>query len=431
MRRIALLLAALTLCAACAIQPGPAEAAQPMLYPVLSKAAPNTRGIPDYPATDFVVNSFKLVNETWEDVTEYINGSCKYIYVNGAVYGVQISEYEPGETYVRDSGERHYMGVMSHQILGLDGKPIEALEGLVHYQPWYCRASAPKDLMYVASAENPNDVGAFHTRTGKLAVPAEYVYLLLLEDCALGIQGDALSKLDYDGNVLWTRKGAWYFDSYDEGDELLRVNWTTYIDRDGEVALVLDGMQGITNFKGAYAAALLGGGSIDVQRVFIDRQGRRVGSKTYSDIVRFGDYYLVNGGAEVLDLSLRSVFTLDEDHAFVNSIVGGQDIKVITHQYGDATEPGQSKVFAGGNELLSAEGYLMYENGYFIHRHWNDGLYNIYDSGCRLIFENARVQMVSGDGKYIYVDDGKHMGYIDAQGNWVYRINAAYYNLED
>jgi hypothetical protein len=440
------------LCAACAMRPGaPARTVQPppanrlglytvdtrpegpMLYPVMSKAIQPLRQI------SYAANSFKLVNEKWEDVTGYINGSYEYIYVNGEVYGVQIQAYEPGE--VEYDGQRYVIGQKgAPYILGLDGKPIAALDGLIYLQPWYFSASMPKDLIYVTTVEAYNaaaeiewgmwpDVGVFNLRTGKLQIPVEYTQLILLDGIALGAKDGAMLKLDHSGNVLAALGKDWFCENYDEGDTLLRVSETTYIDRDGEIALELNGIRGASNFRGDYAYGWLGEPGDDyVDYVFFDRQGRRVGDKTYYGIYGYRNYYVTHGaaGSDALDLSLQAV-ALPAGDINVNNIVGDM---LVSASWDDETSVTTTTVFdiPSGKELFSMEGSPWHEKGFFMV--WDNNL-SLYDMEGQLIFGNARVLRISGDGKYIYVDDGRHMGYIDAQGDWVYRINAAYYNLED
>jgi len=448
---LALLLAALLLaCAGCAMkpdtpdkpeQPTPANRSlytvdthpeRPMLYPVMSKAVPfNPYGIA---MERYAANSFKLVNERWEDVTGYINGSFEYVYVNGAVYGVQIREYEPsGETYEYWPGERHVIGLYGEPyILGLDGKPIEALAGYMTW--WSAGEMSDHDLLVVTQARDYDiDVewpvfGLFNVETGKLQIPVEYSQLTLLEDIVLGVKDDVMYKLDYEGKVLATLGKGWWVLDFQDGDDLLRVNDTTYIDHSGEVALVLEGMRGASNFRGEYAWAWLEepGGGVDY--FFIDRQGRRVGDKPYLGINGwYKGYYVASGEAssEVLDLSLQVVYTAGEEG--VNDIIDDRVITVLWDDDMAAT----TTVFdiRSGEELFSIEGYPWYDNGFFVVA--DNGIYTLYGVDGKLIFDGARVMKIAGDGKFVYVDNGKHMGYIDAKGDWAYRINAAYFNLED
>ena len=398
-----------------------------MLYPVMSKAIPdNPFNIPDYVPSGYVANSFKLVNEKWEDVTGYINGEYEYVYVNGEIYGVQIREYK---------GEKRY-------ILGLDGKPIEALEGYVWQNPWEQRTGIPKDLMFVTTeelyqaaaevewGETPR-VGAFNTRSGKLVIPAEYDRILLLDDTALGFKDGVMSTLDYNGKVLSTQGEDWWpsDNGYAKGDDLLQVNDTTYIDLKGEIALTLDGIRGMSNFNGDYAYGILAepgddwGGEI----VFIDRQGKAMTHRPES-IQRWEEYYVTDGKA-VLDLSLQPVLTLTGEHESINAIFG--DI-ILTGFWNPEAEESASVVYDKhtGEKLFSVKASIWYENGFFI-EFGDGGFCSVYGMDGEPIFENARIIKISGDGKFIYIDDGKRMGYIDTEGNWVYRIPAAYYNLED
>lgn len=460
---LALMLAILLLaCAGCAMNPDtPAQPEQPspanrplytvdihpegpMLYPVLSKAVPFNPygGWAYYPDMGYSANSFKLVNEGWEDITGYINGSYEYVYVNGEVYGIQIREYEPsGEVHEYEPGDRHAIGLYGEPyILGLDGRPIPALDGLIAQKPHYCFASLPEGLLYVTTAEAYNtaaeiewgmwpDVGIFNTKTGKLQIPVEYTQLILLEDTALGVKDGVMYKLDYEGKVLATLGEDWWISDFYDGDDLLRVNDTTYIDRSGQVALALSGVRGASNFRGEYAWGWLGEPDDDyVEPVFIDRQGRRVGDKTYLGINSWYDGYYVaisEASSKVLDLSLQAVYTTGEEG--VNDIIDGMLLTVLWNDDMAATTTVSD--IRSGDEIFSIEGYPWYENGFFIVA--DNGLYTLYGMDGKLIFDNARVMKIAGDGKFIYVDNGKHMGYIDAKGDWVYRINAAYYNLED
>jgi len=399
----------------------------PMLYPVMSKAIPdNPFNIPDYVPSGFVSNSFKLVNEKWEDVTGYINGDYEYVRVNDEIYGVQIREYK---------GEKRY-------ILGLDGKPIEALEGYVWRNAWEQRSGIPKDLMLVTTeelhqaaaevewGETPR-VGAFNTRSGKLVIPVEYHNLILLEDIALGFNGGVMSTLDYDGNILSTQGEDWFLsgDGFYEGDDLLLANETTYVDLKGEIVLELDGIRGMSNFNGEYAYGLLAvpGNDWGGEIVFIDRQGKAMAHRPES-IQRWEEYYVTDGKA-VLDLSLQPVLTLTDERESIDDIVGD---RIITRTWDAMAEESITTVYdkRTGEQIFSVKASLWHENGFFID--WGEGGFrSVYGMDGKLIYENARIIKISGDGKFIYIDDGKRMGYIDAAGGWVYRMPAAYYNLED
>jgi len=411
-----------------------------MLYPVLSKATPfNPYGIPDYVPVDYAANSFKLVNEKWEDVTGYINGRFEYVYVNGEVYGVQVTPYELGEP-VEYEGVRYTVGQEgAPYVLGLDGKPIVALDGLIYRQPYYCSAGPPEDLIYVTTVEACKaaaefdygmwpDIGVFNIKTGKLQIPAEYTQLVLLKDIALGVKGGVMYQLDRSGKVLATLGEGWWIDEYRDGDELLKVNDTTYIDSSGEVVLTLEGIRGSSNFCGEYAYGWRGnpGESYD-DAVIFDRQGRVAYEKPFATIYRSEAYYLIDG-REVLDRSLRTVYTVrGGDSAGISEVVG--DTFLLT-DWDRERETQIMTLIGGGKEIARIEGSLWHDSGFFYS--WDGNrLHKIYDGDCKLIFENARAYRVSGDGRFIYVDNGKHMGYIDAEGNWVYRINAAYFNLED
>jgi len=456
---LALVLAILLLaCAGCAIDSdAPAKPGQPnrsvytvdthpegpMLYPVLSKAVPfNSRGgWAYYPDMGYAANSFKLVNEQWEDVTGYINGSFEYVYVDDAVYGIQIRQYELGEPYEYE-GVRYTIGLQGDPyLLGLDGKPIPAFDGLIAQKPHYCFATLPEGLLYVTTVEAYNtaaeiewgmwpDVGIFNTKTGKLQIPVEYTQLILLEDVALGVKDGVMYKLDYEGKVLATLGEDWWISDFYDGDDLLRVNDITYIDRGGEVALELSGVRGASNFRGEYAWGWLGEPGDDyADCVFIDRQGRRVGGKTYLGINSwYEDYYVANSEAssEVLDLSLQTVFS--SSAGGVNDIV---DDRIIFGVWDEELTTTTTTVFdiRSGDELFSIEGYPWNDNGFFTVG--DNSLYTLYNLDGKLIFDGARVTKTAGDGRFVYVDNGKHMGYIDAKGDWVYRINAAYFNLED
>jgi len=459
-RFFSLILAGLLLlaCATCGVRPDtPAEATRPspvtrpglytvdtkpegpMLYPVMSKAIVfNPYGIPDYPDSDYVANSFKLVNEKWEDVTGYINGSFEYVYVNGAVYGIQISEYGPGE--VEYDGERYPVGKKGEPyILGLDGKPIEVLAGLIFQRPHYCSASLPENLMYVTTLEAYNtaaeiewgmwpEVGVFNVKTGKLQIPVEYTQLILLGDTALGVKNGAMYKLDHSGNALAKLGEDWFCEVYHEGDALLKVDETTYIDLNGEIALELKGIRGGSNFRGEYAYGVLGGpGDTYDIAVFFDRQGNVVDERPFTNIHRIGDYYLVHS-LEVLDLSLQTVFKVEgSENDGIQDIVDG---KIFVSRYDESTQTQSTEIIDGDKSITIENGFLWYDNGFFSNRGY-DNLSSLYDAAGNLIFENARVFSVSGDGKFINVDNGKYMGYIDIKGDWVYRMNAAYFNLED
>ena len=443
----ALILAGLLMAlAGCAAQPGkPSDDPQqslsseiftvdtkpegPMLYPVMSKAVPdNPYNIPDYVPSSYVANSFKLVNEKWEDVTEYINGECEYVYVNGEVYGVQVNDYKAGK-----------------YILGLDGKPIEALKGYIWRNSWEQTASPPKDMMIVTTEKAMEDAaesdfgawalaGVFNTSSGKLVIPAEYESMILLADAALGFKGGVMSMLDYEGNVLSSKGEGWgpSNEGYNEGDDLFWVNETTYIDLKGEIALTLEGVRGQTNFKGDYAVGIRGGPDEPWGvSVLIDRQGQPKTLGSEESIQRWGDYYVVDG-KKVFDLSLQPVFTLtDEDeNETVTDIIGEL---ILVNKWNPETEQSTTTAYdkQTGEKKFSIEPSVWYENGFFTNWKGDEGTRAVYGMDGKPICENARVLKTAAGSKFIYIDDGKHMGYIDAQGSWVYRMSAAYMNLED
>jgi len=399
----------------------------PMLYPVMSKAIPdNPFNIPDYPIYGYAANSFKLVNEHWEDVTGYINGEYEYVRVNGEVFGIQIREYKDEKRY----------------ILGLDGKPIEALKGYVWRNAWEQRSGMPADMMFVTTEALYKEaaavewgmwplVGAFNTRSGELIIPVEYESLILLEDIALGFKDGVMSVLDYDGNVLSTQGEDWQpsNEGYYEGDDLLLVNDTTYIDRKGEIALTLEGVRGQSNFGGDYAYGVLGEpGEPWEEIVFIDRQGQTKRLHSEVSIQRWENCFIVDS-KEMLDFSLQPVFTLTNEHETFVDLIGGT---VITSTWNPEAEASVTTAYdkQTGDKKFSVDASVWHENGFLIE--WGDESFrSVYGMDGKAIFENARILKISGDGKFIYIDDGKRMGYIDLQGEWVYRMPAAYYNLED
>jgi len=403
-----------------------------MLYPVLSKAVRNF----DY--MEYAANSFRLVDERWENLTGYINGSFEYIFVNGEIFGIQISEYERGEDFEFE-GQFYITGQQGTPFtLGLNGKPIEALAGYVVQQPWYFRASLPRDLIFVTTVEAQQaanaiewgmwpQVGVFNTATGELVIPVEFTQLILLDEIALGFNEGVMTVLDYNGNTLSSQGEGWFPTDYGfhEGDDLILVNETTYINLNGEIVLELDGIHGGSNFNGDYA---WGWRPNYAASVIFDRQGHVVMEWPQGGIHRFGEYYVVNDGANdlLLDMSLQTVLTLSEnEHA--NAVMDG---RYIIYGWDPQTDQSNTRVVDTNlDELFSTDRHLWYNNGFLVH--WDNGLSAIYDMDGRLIFENARVYIVSADGKFIYVDNGRHRGYIDHEGSWAYRTNAAFYNLED
>ena len=415
------------------------KAEKPMLYPVLSKAKPfNPYDAEEYGPEDFATNSFKLVNEKWEDVTGYINGHFQYVYAGGEVYGVQVQPFELGEPYEYE-GEHYQFGIWgAPYVLGLDGKPIEALEGLEWRETWSYNAELPDGLIFVTATLSRVDMdgeemllpmmGLFDTRSGKLAVPALYEELLPLDDAVLGFREGTIVRLDYTGKILSEMPGEWYLrDRYFAGDDWILVNETTYIDQNGKIMLELDGIHGITNFNGDYAVGWIDTPSGDSDgQVFINRQGEIVDGNVYSYVDRREGFYIVDDGTRVLDFSLQTVFT-EEGEGYVD-IVG--DMIVVNH-WDEATESTTVKVYdlRTGKQTLTFDGYVSYDNGFFTQ--WDKRLHKLFSLDGKPVFENARAMRIAGDGKYIYVDNGTHMGLVDSKGEWVYRLNAAYYNLED
>lgn len=393
---------------------------RPMLYPVMVSASPTLNsGIPP--------NSFKLVNEHWQDVTGYINGRYTYIYTdaNGDgqandIYGIQILDYATEEIYT----------------LGLDGSRIEAMDGLIWAESWYYKAALPKGLIFVTNKQALDEAeermsypsyGLFNTRTGKLVLPMIHRQIVPLEDTILAFNDGVMSVLDYQGNVLKTAGTDWLpaDEGYYSGDDLLRVNETTYIRPDGTVALTLSNIHGYSNFSGAYAWGFLNEDSDNRELVFFDRQGKIARNCGDNYLSRVGEYYILHETGELLGVSdLKPAFQTAENEQI--DLVAG-DKYILRTEDGDLYR--WKVVDSEGKILLEAGDYIEYTKGYFIV--WDISNPALYGSDCNLLTDNMRTFDISGDGKYVYIDNGIHMGYMDPAGNWVYRLPAKYYNLED
>ncbi|MCL1804325.1 MAG: hypothetical protein FWG30_11975 [Eubacteriaceae bacterium] len=383
-----------------------------MLYPVLSKAVGVEYDMNGNPYS-YSSASFKLVNENWEDVTGYINGSYDYIFVDGKPFAIQTTDFKSYQS----------------RAYNFDGSIIESLDGYSYFKPWYLDMPLPAGTILVTNPVDPNSedyqwrIGAFDLNSGKLIIPIEYNQLLFFENSVVGFFDGGISKLDYSGNVLSSQQDSSFYPVgtiFGDEDYILIGN-NTFIDTQGDIAFVIDNPNINTLCTSNFTNGI--GCAMDRENNtcrFIGTDGETIGVGTsHGYIYREGNYYIADG-KEIYDLDLKKIATMPCDYA--SGIIGDMFI--------GQTGSESTAYSMNGEALFTIGSYVYEENGLL--KNWDSNqLVSIYSMEGKAIAEKCRVANVSPDGKYIYIDDGKQMGYIDLQGEWVYRLESKNYYLND